>query len=130
MIGNVDSGKSTLVGVLCKGIQDDGRGAARLRVFNYPHEVENGRTSSIAHEIMGFDDNNNQVLPDRYNPNKNKYWNEVVKRSSKVNSFALDYSYLNLLFKIKVITFMDLCGHEKYLKTTMFGLIGLCPDYA
>ena len=25
---------------------------------------------------------------------------------------------------------LDLCGHEKYLKTTMFGLIGLCPDYA
>jgi GTPase len=29
----------------------------------------------------------------------------------------------------KVVGFMDLCGHEKYLKTTMFGLIGLCPDY-
>ena len=25
---------------------------------------------------------------------------------------------------------MDLCGHEKYLKTTMFGLTGLLPDYA
>lgn len=24
---------------------------------------------------------------------------------------------------------MDLAGHEKYLKTTMFGLSGLCPDY-
>lgn len=39
VIGNVDSGKSTLVGVLTKGMLDDGRGAARLRVFNYPHEV-------------------------------------------------------------------------------------------
>lgn len=43
VIGNVDSGKSTLVGVLTKGMPDDGRGAARLRVFNYPHEVETGR---------------------------------------------------------------------------------------
>lgn len=25
---------------------------------------------------------------------------------------------------------MDLCGHEKYLKTTMFGLVGLMPDYS
>ncbi len=25
---------------------------------------------------------------------------------------------------------MDLCGHEKYLKTTMFGLTGLMPDYS
>lgn len=37
MIGNVDSGKSTLVGVLTKGLLDDGRGAARSRVFNYKH---------------------------------------------------------------------------------------------
>jgi GTPase len=28
------------------------------------------------------------------------------------------------------VTFIDLCGHEKYLKTTMFGLVGLLPDYA
>lgn len=27
------------------------------------------------------------------------------------------------------MTFLDLCGHEKYLKTTMFGLVGLMPDY-
>ena len=48
MVGNVDSGKTTLVGVLSKGLMDDGRGQARLRVFNYPHEAQNGRTSSIA----------------------------------------------------------------------------------
>jgi len=28
------------------------------------------------------------------------------------------------------VTFLDLCGHEKYLKTTMFGLVGLMPDYS
>ena len=47
VIGNVDSGKSTLVGVLTKGIMDDGRGAARTKVFNFSHEQANGRTSSI-----------------------------------------------------------------------------------
>lgn len=30
----------------------------------------------------------------------------------------------------KLLTFLDLCGHAKYLKTTMFGLVGLMPDYA
>ncbi len=54
VIGNVDSGKSTLVGVLTKCIMDDGRGAARTKVFNYSHEAANGRTSSIGQEIMGF----------------------------------------------------------------------------
>lgn len=29
----------------------------------------------------------------------------------------------------KVVKLLDLAGHEKYLKTTMFGLSGLCPDY-
>lgn len=29
VVGNVDSGKSTLVGVLTKGERDDGRGGAR-----------------------------------------------------------------------------------------------------
>lgn len=67
MIGNVDSGKSTLVGVLTKGDLDDGRGLARLKIFNYPHEAENGRTSSIAHEIIGYDKNGAQILPERFN---------------------------------------------------------------
>ena len=56
VIGNVDSGKSTLVGCLTKGIKDDGRGYARQFVFNYQHETESGRTSSIAEEIIGFKD--------------------------------------------------------------------------
>jgi len=47
VIGNVDSGKSTLVGVLTKNIIDDGRGFARTKVFNFSHEAANGRTSSI-----------------------------------------------------------------------------------
>ena len=30
----------------------------------------------------------------------------------------------------KIITFIDLAGSHKYLKTTVFGLTGHCPDYA
>jgi len=105
VVGNVDSGKSTLIGVLTKGDFDDGRGTARLKIFNYPHEVSNGRTSSVAQEIMGFDEKGNQVLPNRFNQNKNKYWAEVVQKSKTVQSLV------------------DLCGHEKYLKTTMYGMV-------
>jgi GTPase len=63
VIGNVDAGKSTLVSVLTKGIEDDGNGSARVRVLNYQHEQETGRTSSIGHEIMGFDEKGKQNLP-------------------------------------------------------------------
>ena len=64
MIGNVDSGKSTLTAVLScpPGTLDDGRGALREKVFNFIHEKNNGRTSSIAHEILGFDNNGVQVF--------------------------------------------------------------------
>jgi GTPase len=112
IIGNVDSGKSTLVGVLTKGIIDDGRGSARLRISNIANEIETGRTSSVGQEIIGYDSDGNQVLPDRFNINKNKYWTEIVKKSNKI------------------VTLLDLCGHEKYLKTTLFGMVGLCPDYS
>ncbi len=110
-IGNVDSGKSTLVGVLTKCVLDDGRGAARQLVFNFDHEKENGRTSSIAQEIMGFK-SHDQVEPAKTTDKKNTSWNKILKESDKV------------------ISIIDLCGHEKYLKTTIFGLTGLVPDYA
>ncbi len=38
VLGNVDAGKSTLVGVLTKNDNDDGKGLARSKVFNYGHE--------------------------------------------------------------------------------------------
>lgn len=115
VIGNVDSGKSTLVGVLTKGLLDDGRGKARSRVFNFSHEAANGRTSSVAQEIMGFK-GGEQVILDRpattSTAARTLNWQHIVSTSQKL------------------VTFIDLCGHERYLKTTIFGLVGLCPDYA
>ena len=112
VIGNVDSGKSTLVGVLSKGANDDGRGLARSYVFNYDHERASGRTSSISHEIMCFSPDGSQLLPDRLSDSKNLLWQRLINPSHHI------------------ISLLDLCGHEKYLKTTMFGLVGLIPDYA
>jgi hypothetical protein len=53
MIGNVDSGKSTLIGVLTHAALDDGRGSARKLVLKHRHEQENGRTSAVTVELMG-----------------------------------------------------------------------------
>ena len=111
VIGNVDSGKSTLVGCLTKNVKDDGRGFARQFVFNYQHETESGRTSSIAEEILGFK-NGKPLDIGRVNEKKNTSWKEIVDKSDHI------------------ITLLDLCGHEKYLKTTMYGLTALMPDYA
>ena len=111
VIGNVDSGKSTLVGCLTKGIKDDGRGYARKFVFNYQHENESGRTSSIAEEIIGFR-NTKMIYSSRLNDKKNVSWKDIASQSDHV------------------ITLLDLCGHEKYLKTTMYGVSALLPHYA
>jgi len=109
VVGNVDSGKSTLVGCLTNDILDDGRGKSRSLVFNYPHEVQAGRTSSIGHQIMGFDNNGNWMKQKKIS-NRNK-WSEITKEATKI------------------VSFYDLAGHEKYLRTTIYGLSSMCPDY-
>lgn len=98
---------SSFIGVLTTGKNDNGRGSARLNVFNYPHEVKTGRTSSIGHHILGFDAKGNiSNYQKTYKPS----WPEIVKNSSKV------------------ISFFDLAGHEKYLKTTIMGLASVSPE--
>ena len=54
MIGNVDSGKSTLVGVLTKGALDNGKGSARMSVLQFKHELTTGMTTNIATEHIKF----------------------------------------------------------------------------
>jgi hypothetical protein len=54
VVGNVDSGKSTTLGVLTRGALDDGRGRARVGLFRHKHEIETGRTSSVGMEVWSL----------------------------------------------------------------------------
>ncbi|XP_055374187.1 GTP-binding protein 1 [Condylostylus longicornis] len=108
VVGNVDAGKSTLLGVLTHGELDNGRGHARQRLFRHKHEMESGRTSSVGNDILGFDSIGNVVnKPDHGTLD----WVKICEKSAKV------------------ITFIDLAGHERYLKTTVFGMTGHVPDF-
>lgn len=89
--GSVDSGKSSLIGVLISGELDDGNGKARKLVAKHPHEIETGKTSSISTRMCKLDKR------------------DGIRRA---------------------VTLIDLCGHEKYFKTTSFGISGYFPDYA
>ncbi|XP_036797363.1 GTP-binding protein 1 isoform X1 [Oncorhynchus mykiss] len=110
VVGNVDAGKSTLLGVLTHGELDNGRGFARQKLFRHKHEMESGRTSSVGNDILGFDQKGQVVnKPDSHGGSLD--WTKICERSSKV------------------ITFIDLAGHEKYLKTTVFGMTGHLPDF-
>lgn len=117
VVGNVDAGKSTLVACLSKHILDDGRGGARSKVLRHRHELEGGKSSAVAQEIVGYDEADKQIIPsDQHSSHSqllhSKIWAEVAEKSS----FTL--------------TLVDLCGHERYLKTTVFGLVGYSPDAA
>ncbi|OQV12999.1 GTP-binding protein 2 [Hypsibius exemplaris] len=106
LLGNVDSGKSTILGVLSSGELDNGRGKARLNLFRHPHEIQTGRTSSVSREILGFSIDG-QV---------------VNYRVSDTSEEILQQSF-------KLITFTDLAGHHKYIRTTISGLMASKPDF-
>jgi len=78
ILGNVDSGKSTIISVLSNDILDNGRGSARKKILKHDHEQDSGRTSCITHKYTKYDENT-------------------------------------------TLSFIDLAGHEKYYKTTIFG---------
>ncbi|OCF55928.1 GTP-binding protein 1 [Kwoniella mangroviensis CBS 10435] len=125
VVGNVDAGKSTTLGVLTRGGLDDGRGKARVALFRHPHEIETGRTSSVGGEILGFSSTGQPVIPTSHitdNAEGHNHalaaakreklgWEEICKRAAKV------------------VSFIDLAGHERYFKTTLYGLSGCAPDY-
>ena len=87
ILGNVDSGKSTIISVLKEHSLDNGRGLARRKILKHKHEQESGRTSSITHHYYVNKEHN------------------------------------------KILSFIDLAGHEKYYKTTIFGVNGCSLDY-
>uniref|UniRef100_A0A5S6Q4F9 Tr-type G domain-containing protein n=1 Tax=Trichuris muris TaxID=70415 RepID=A0A5S6Q4F9_TRIMR len=105
MLGSNDSGKSTLLGVLTQGELDNGRGKSRLNLFRHLHEVLSGRTSSISFGIVGFDNKGNTL-------NRRQHCDEEICDRSE-----------------KVITFIDLAGHEKYIRTTISGLSAYKPRF-
>ncbi|KAK9868437.1 hypothetical protein WJX84_008279 [Apatococcus fuscideae] len=111
--GAVDSGKSTLVAALTHGCEgrprlDDGQGAARMAVLRHKHEIESGRTSSISQQLLGYDDEG-RVL---------NYAGVAALTAAEIGVSAR-----------KVVHFLDLGGHAKFLKTALYGLTCLRPDY-
>lgn len=97
-----------MLGVLTHGELDNGRGHARLKLFRHKHEMESGRTSSVGNDILGFDSTGEVVNRPEHG---SLDWVKICEKSTKV------------------ITFIDLAGHERYLKTTVFGMTGHMPDF-
>lgn len=113
VVGNVDAGKSTMIGTLTTSLLDDGRGKSRTSIMKHRHEIESGRTSTATTHLMGFRSTGEPIAGrDLIRANKRKTEDEVARESHRI------------------ITLMDLAGHEKYLKTTIHGVSAGMADYA
>ncbi|CAK5265767.1 unnamed protein product [Mycena citricolor] len=117
VVGNVDSGKSTTLGVLTRGALDDGRGSARVGLFRHKHEITTGRTSSVGFEILGFNPAGEAILPKTAGSNDP----DVIRREK------LGWEEISVQ-AAKIVSFIDLAGHERYLKTTLYGLTSGAPS--
>ncbi|TDL22667.1 P-loop containing nucleoside triphosphate hydrolase protein [Rickenella mellea] len=117
VVGNVDSGKSTTLGVLTRGGLDDGRGRARVGLFRHKHEIESGRTSSVGMEILGFAPSGEPILP----ATPSSADPDVIRREK------LGWEQISAQ-AAKIVSFSDLAGHERYLKTTLYGLTSGAPS--
>lgn len=103
--GSVGSGKSSLVAVLTHGVDgepllDDGRGKARTAVFRHKHEIQSGHTSSISQSMLGYD-SSGKVL---------NYLGVSSLTATEISAAAQ-----------KVLHFIDLCGHSRFLRTALYG---------
>jgi GTPase len=94
VIGNVDSGKSSVTGVMITGKLDNGNGSARKTVLKLPHEKATGRSSTVSYNYLI------QNIPD----------NATSSSSSQPST------------RRRVVTLVDLCGHIMYLRTTIYGI--------
>ncbi|KAJ2786714.1 GTP binding protein [Coemansia interrupta] len=104
VLGDHNAGKSTVLGCLTYGEADNGRGKARLNLLRHRHEVESGRTSSIALGTIGFD-SDGRVL-------------------SYANNNSAEQIYQRAHH---VVTLIDTCGYYKHLKTTARAITGHSP---
>lgn len=86
---------------------------ARSNLFRHKHEIETGRTSSVGMELLGLTAKGEHVMSAAGSKEEGRKlsWEEVCSRSAKI------------------VNFLDLAGHERYLRTTIGGLTANVPEY-
>lgn len=95
MSGAGGAGKSTLLGLLCYGEKDNGHGKARLNLLRHPHEIQSGRTSSLARQIIGFN-SNGQII--NYASTNITKWEQICENASRIVTFLDNPGHIKVLF--------------------------------
>ncbi len=107
--GRVNSGKSTLIGVLVTGMPDNGSGSARSFLLTHPQELTRGQTADIHLAFMGFAEDGRVLHLE--NPLSKEEAARVLDQSSKI------------------LTFFDAPGHREYSKTMIRSILGADAQY-
>ena len=109
VVGRVNSGKSTLIGIFVKGMLDDGRGTARSFLLKHPQEIKKGQTADLHQAFIGFD---KKLRPITFH---NPLDREEIAR-------ILDES-------TRIVIFHDAPGHSEYAKTMIRSVLGQDAQY-
>lgn len=105
--------------VLTKKTVDEKKQSDRDITIVFAGQVDSGKSTCIGTLVSGeLDDGNGR---NRAKVSKHKHELDSGQTS--------DISIRTMTFDEKIITLVDLCGHEKYLKTTNRGIMNSFPDY-
>ena len=112
LIGPSTVGKSSLLGTLTTSSLDNGRGKSRLSLLKHRHEIASGITSSVAHELLGYNlegDGSDFVV--NYSTGDVSTWTDIHELSDRL-CFAIDSP-----------------GLSKFAKSTFRALVSWRPDW-
>ena len=83
--------------------------------------VDSGKSSTIGTLISGVPDDGNGLSRSLV------FMHPHERKSGRTSDISYQYTKIN---NTRIVTFVDLAGHEAYLKTTINGLTSCLPDFA
>lgn len=120
LTGGTTSGKSSLLGTLSTSTLDNGRGKSRLSLLKHRHEIVSGITSSLAQELIGYQEvalvkdsvaSSTNVI--NYASGNVSSWNDIHSASEQG----------------RLVFVTDSAGHPRYRRTTVRGLVSWAPHW-
>ena len=113
LTGPTTSGKSSLLGTVTTSVLDNARGRSRMSLLKHLHELESGVTSSVTHELIGYNTRGNATEVVNYATDDVTTWTDIHAQAESG----------------RLVFLSDSAGHSKYRRTTVRGLVGWAPHW-
>ncbi|MHA2405262.1 MAG: GTP-binding protein [Candidatus Hermodarchaeia archaeon] len=110
LVGRVNSGKTTLAGVLIQCQLDNGSGQARAVLLTYPQELKRGQTADLHVTFAAIDKQGDFIA-----------MQAPLDKSKRAR--ILDMAD-------RIITIFDAPGHKEYAKTMIRSVLGASAQYS